>query len=345
MADLTLDSKTIEDLVYRAVQRDIVAAVANLGQDPQWLAKVENLINQAVVQQTLARIGSIDINSIIKERVDENMHLFHEQLKKDFASCGITDQATTTQLTVMDDYTVVENNLTARDLTVAESARVQHLVVTGSINTDNQSWQALAASIADSTLKQVNTEFKDNLVTAVTEKITSQGIDFKDVTVAGEKLVDGSQLSRSITETNIQSVGVLSALTVAGETSLNNTVNILTARVGVNTDRPEMALSVWDEEVAVNLGKFKSNQAYIGTSRLQGLSLGVNRQEQLTIDTEGLTTVKKLQVGDFKISHSNQVPGWSGARGDIVFNSDPKDLVFGWMCLGMYQWIVLKSAE
>ena len=107
-----------------------------------------------------------------------------------------------------------------------------------------------------------------------------------------------------------------------------------------------MALSIWDEEVSVVIGKNKAKQAYIGTNRDQGLVIGVNRLPQIEIDSAGLTAIKKLQVGLHKISHNTAVPGWSGTRGDIVFNSNPgPDRVFAWVCLGTFKWQTLKSAE
>jgi hypothetical protein len=107
-----------------------------------------------------------------------------------------------------------------------------------------------------------------------------------------------------------------------------------------------MALSVWDEEVSVTIGKHKANQAYIGTNREQGISIGVNRKPQIEINADGLTTIKQLQVGLHRISYNPSVPGWSGTRGDIVFNSNPvADRVFAWVCLGAYKWQTLKSAE
>jgi hypothetical protein len=126
----------------------------------------------------------------------------------------------------------------------------------------------------------------------------------------------------------------------------NDTLNVLNKRLGVNTDSPEKALSVWDEEVSVVIGKHKLNQAYIGTNREQGIAIGVNREPQLEISAEGLTTVKKLRVGLHRISHETQVPGWSGNKGDIVFNANlGPDRVFAWVCLGAHRWQTLKSAE
>jgi hypothetical protein len=76
------------------------------------------------------------------------------------------------------------------------------------------------------------------------------------------------------------------------------------------------------------------------------VAIGVNRKPQIELNINGLTTVKKLQVGLHKISHDVQVPGWAGTRGDIVFNANPgPDRVFAWVCLGAHKWQVLKSAE
>jgi hypothetical protein len=142
-------------------------------------------------------------------------------------------------------------------------------------------------------------------------------------------------------------VGTLKRLTVSGEANFNNnTFNVLNKRLGVNTDSPEKALGVWDEEVSVVIGKHKLNQAYIGTNREQSIVLGVNREPQVEINVNGLTTIKQLQVGLHKIGHATQVPGWSGNRGDLILNTSPgPDRVFAWVCLGAYKWQVLKSAE
>ena len=142
-------------------------------------------------------------------------------------------------------------------------------------------------------------------------------------------------------------MGILKSLSVSGEAKFNNnTLTVLNKRLGVNTDTPEKALGVWDEEVSIVIGKHKQNQAYFGTNREQSVAIGVNREPQIEINTDGLTTVKKLQVGLHKISHAVQVPGWSGNKGDIVFNTNlGADRVFAWVCLGAYRWQTLKSAE
>jgi hypothetical protein len=207
----------------------------------------------------------------------------------------------------------------------------------------------LADGISDRTLEKLGEDWRAALTAQVAEQIKTSGVDFDQVTIAGDVLVQDNRLSNNITDTNIQSVGVLRTVEVAGESVFNNqTLNVLNKRIGVNTQTPEMALSVWDEEVSIVVGKHKANEAYIGTNRAQGVAIGVNRTPQIEITPDGLTKIKQLQVGLHRISHAGQVPGWSGTRGDIVFNTNPDgapdDTVFAWVCLGAYRWKSLKSA-
>jgi len=346
MADtFAIDQKTIEELVLQAVQNNILSAVESMSQDSAWLSRIEQLINQTVANETISKINNIDIQTIINKRIDVNMDQFRQKLLTNFSSIGISDQATQNQMTVMDDHTVFENNLTTRDLTVADYARIQNLVVTGSINTDNLAWSELSEDITNKTFARLTAEWQDQLVKQVAEQIKEQGIDFDQITVDGLKLVDGNRLSEGVKETSIQTTGVLRSLRVAGHTQLNNTLSVVTKRVGINTEEPEMALSVWDEEISINIGKHKEKIAFIGTSRDQGLAIGTNRIPQIEIDADGMTQIKKLRIGVHQISHSNTVPGWAGTRGDLVFNTNPVDNVFAWVCLGNFKWKLIKSAE
>ena len=345
--DQYVDSEAIKTNIDIAVRQNILTAIENLGEDPVWLEKIEQQVNQQVVDRVVRQFGQIDLNPIIKERVDENMHLFQQNILNNFVSTGIIDQATERQLSITDDDTVVENQLTAKNLNVAKVAIIQDLIVRGSVNIDNPSWVTLANGISEKTIEKLNDDWKALLAAQVTEQIKTSGIDFDRVTSGGELLVNGNRLSNNITDTNIQSLGKLRTLEVSGESVFNNqTLAVLNKRIGVNTQTPEMALSVWDEEVSIVIGKNKSNEAYIGTNRAQSVSIGVNRQPQIELTTEGLTRIKQLQVGVHRISHADMVPGWSGTKGDIVFNSNPGDnSVFAWVCLGAFRWKTLKSAE
>jgi hypothetical protein len=236
--DQYVDHASIKQSVDLAVEQLIQSSINQLAQDPVWLEKVEKQINQTVAQQTISRIGSIDINTIIHQRVDENMKEVRKQILTNFTSTGIVDQATSCQLTIMDENTVVENELTTQNLNVVGSAVVRDLVVKGSINTDNRSWEILSDSIAEKTLLKVDNSWRDQVVENTISRIGDKGINFDEITVGGEKLINGSPLSPAITNTSIQSVGVLRTLTVKGEASFNNTTYVLNKRLGINTAEP-----------------------------------------------------------------------------------------------------------
>lgn len=344
---ITLDKDLINQLIEKAVENQIATAVDLLFQDPTWLDRVERLINQTVLQRTVAALGSIDLNPAIRQRVDENMKTFQQQLMQNFSSAGISDQASACQLTVMDDVTVVENQLVAKEVQVMGSITTNDLSVRGSINVNNASWQTLADAISEKTLAQVTEQWTDKIVQQIKQKIQTDGIEFDQVKIGEEPLVDGNRLSGSITETKIQALGYLKELNVRGEAHINNnTLNVLNRRLGVNTQEPEMALSVWDEDVSITAGKYKARTAWVGTARDHSLTIGVNRLPQIEIDVDGWTTIKQLRVGLHKITHATQIPGWSGVRGDLVFNTSPgDDRVFAWVCLGGHKWKTLKSAE
>ena len=155
---ITLDPTTVEQMISQAVEDNISTAIQNLGQDPDWLEKIERQVNQAVVDQVVRQFGQIDLNPIIKERVDENMHLFQQDILKNFTSTGIVDQATTRQLTITDDDTVVENQLTSKNLNVAKVAIIEDLIVRGSVNIDNPSWVTLANGISEKTLDRLSSQ-------------------------------------------------------------------------------------------------------------------------------------------------------------------------------------------
>ena len=336
----------IKSLLDNAIENNITSAIETLGTDPVWLEKIEGMINQAVVRRTLQTVGSIDIATIIHERVDENMAKFKQEMLSGFSSTGIDDKATACQLTIMDETTVVENTLTARSANFVESVTVKDLAVTGSINTDNRSWNTLAADISAKTLVQLDQDWRDKLVAQVAQEIKTNGIDFANVKVDGHPLVLGGELARTVTQSSLRRVGRLQELVVDGEASLNETVVVVKKRLGVNTEQPDAALNVWDEEVSISAGKYKNQEAYIGTNRDQALNISINRMPQITLGTDGVTGIKKLRVAQYMIGHGTSVPGYAGTKGDIVFNADPMPKsAFAWVCLGGHQWKVLKAAE
>ena len=123
--------------------------------------------------------------------------------------------------------------------------------------------------------------------------------------------------------------------------------SVANKRIGINTQDPEMALTVWDEETALVAGKLREQTAYVGTARRQRFALGVNKKASIEIDEDELVSVKKLQIGVNRIAYETTVPNYSGVKGDIVFNTNASvnDPVFAWICLGGFRWKLLKAQD
>lgn len=335
----------VEVAVDSAVQVLVDQTIKNLVLDPAWLEKIQTLVDQHMTQRVLLQLSMIDVNSAVADATKENFDRWKQELEQIVDSPGIKDSADSLQLSVMNQLVVVENELVSNNLSVENTAEIKgdlvvnNLVVRGAVNTDNRSWDELADVVGKAALEKITPEWQNKLVQQVLDSAKASGIDFGSITVNGTPVISGNTLNNSITQTGITSVGDLERLSVRGPAQINDTFNVLNRRVGINTEDPEMALSVWDEDVSVVIGKFSKQHGYIGTARAQNLSIGVNRIPQIEIDTDGLTTIKQLRVGQHRIGFAREVPGYSGTRGDIVFNMDPKPgSPFAWQCLGSFQW-------
>ena len=353
--NISLDQLVIEQVrsaVDSTVQNLVNQTIDNLVVDTVWLEKIQNIVNQHMSERILQQLSMIDINSVVVLAVKENFNRWKQELEQAVASPGIVDSATTAQLTVMDGVVVIEEDTVTKNLSVENSAEVKgdltvnNFIVKGAINTDNNSWNELTDIVAQKAMNLATGEWEKTLVKQVLDLAREQGVDFAQVTINGTPLVSGNQLSPEITQTGITRVGVLEELVVAGHVHFTgDTLNTLRRRVGINTRDPEMALSVWDEDVSLLFGRLSAQHGYIGTARSQALSIGTNRKSHVEIDADGLTTVKQLRVGQHRISFGREIPGYSGTRGDIVFNQDPKpNTAFASQCVGGFKWAPVNTA-
>ena len=348
--DSYVDHEIITQAIDRAVEQQISRSVDLLAADPAWITKMENLVNQNYLRRVSEWISTRDLDSMVVSLIDASVDRWQDRLKQDFATRGIHDGADGLELELVPGKVRITNSLVCQYLTT-DSAQVQgvlsvqDLVLRGTINTDNQSWNELSNKIAQDTLSLITEQWRRDLIDGVLETAKTQGIEFQDVMVRGMPLVQDGKLNPAIRHSQLESVGTLDRLSVSGVADLTDTMHIRNRRVGINTLDPEMALSLWDEEVALVAGKLKQGHAFLGTARSQNLSLGVNRRSYLEIDTDGLVTVKNFRIDRHRMSFAAQVPGYSGTRGDLVFNSDPNDgQPFAWVCLGAFRWQPLRAA-
>ena len=349
--DRYVDPGVIARTIDLAVEQQIARSVDLLAADPAWIAKMEVLIDQNYLRRVSEWISTRDIDSMVASLIDASVDRWQDRLKQDFSTHGIQDQALQLELHLSPGKVTVANRLECNNLMATADAQVQgtlevqDLVLRGSINTDNHSWNELSGRIAQDTLDLITDQWRQDLVNGVLEMAKTQGIEFRDVTVRGLPLVQDGTLNPAIRHSQLESLGTLDRLSVSGDVDLTGTLHVRDRRMGINTQDPEMALSLWDEEVAVVAGKLKQGHAFLGTARSQNFRLGVNRRPHLEIDTDGLVTVKSFRIDRHRVGFAAQVPGYSGTRGDLVFNSDPNDgQPFAWVCLGAFRWQPLRGA-
>jgi hypothetical protein len=341
-----VDSTKLNSAVDSGIQVLVDTTISNLVVDPAWLNKIEQIVNQNMSQQFLRKLSDLDINSLLVSTIDAGIDRWQDRLKKDFRTKGIVDLANEIELTVMDGVVVVEKDFVAKNIQVEKDLIVNNLIVSGAINTDNRSWNELKDVISKQVLTATTEQWRQDLVDQVIEQSKTTGINFDTVMIDNQPLIENNTLGTTVVDSHLQSTGTLRSLKVAGAAQFGQTMHVAGRRVGINTQDPEMALAVWDEEVSIIAGKLSKQQAFVGTARLQNLAIGVNRVPQIEIDADGLTTIKQLRVGRHRISHAGTVPGYSGTRGDLVLNSDPKPgTPFAWVCLGSFQWQSLHSAR
>lgn len=342
----------IRDAVDRNMQMYVQREIEALILDPTWIEKMQAIVNQSFVKRFHERLSMIDVNELIRAELDSALDRFRDRLVSGFQTPGITDAASTTQVIVEDAVTTFNNSLAARDLAVAVDGAVggtltvNNLCVRGSVNTDNRAWREISELAADTALARITQQWRTQLVDEILTKIRSDSdFDLAQIKVNGVLLVEGDRLSDTIKNSGLESVGTLRDLAVSGHVELNDTMTVNRRRVGINTRDPEMALSVWDEEVSLVAGKISHDTGFIGTNRATALQIGVNRQGQIEIGVDGITTIQQLRLGRFRMGHEDQVPGYQGTRGDIVFNSDPKpNSPFAWVCLGGFKWQAVKGS-
>lgn len=261
-------------------------------------------------------------------------------LIKNFSSTGIDDRATQVALTILDDATVVENNLLTKDLTIHGSAIINgNLVINGTVPKDSNFFQGLVTDVSTNTLEKINTNLFSNFSDVVFNKIKQDGIDLLKVTFNGDPVFNDNAIGARFTESNLQKLGTLRELQVSGESLLSETFYTTKNRVGINTIEPSAALSVWDNEIEITVSKRQKDVGSIGTPRNQKLVLFANGKENVVLEPDGSTTINELRIGEIKITSANKPPNYESDRNHIVWNTNPAaGGPIGWVCLGGANW-------
>lgn len=321
----------LEEEIKNQIKEAVQEVLSELFSDPIWIAELENNIVTGVSTKILTDVNASSIKNLIAAQVDNFIPEIIEKVK----SPGVS---------ATDNSFIVENSFVGTDAEFVGTVVVNDLILKGSVNVDNRSWNDLVATIANQTFEKLDVEWRDIVATDVSKRIQDNGIDFSEIRVAGEPLINDNILNKSIKKSSLDEVGVLKHLQIKGGIRITSDECILPKTVSINTLDLTLPLNIGCQNVVVGIGSFKLDQAFIGTTTDSELALGVNKQSMLVIDKDGTVTVSKLKIGNQKISFSNKVPGYAGLPGDIVFSTNPEQGTLGWVCLGLYKWKNIKIA-
>lgn len=335
--NIVSDIKTqVEDQVVEIIRTQVSAAVSKIN--------IVELFNASFSTSIKNRTFEFPDASIPAQAIDPTNWIISGSniqggIIKNFGSSGIDDKALTCQLSIFDSVTVVENNLVTKDLTVKGTTTIEgDLNVTGTMPEDSALFKNVVRASAGA-IKADPTVFQ-TYVDAVFKQIKDAGLDLNQIKLNGQDIVIGQSLGNNIINSNLQTVGQLKELQVAGETLLSGGALYTTSqRVGVNTIEPAQALSIWDQEIEIGIGKQSSSTAVIGVPRSQTLVLSSNGKNNITLTPDGATTVNRLNMGSMTFSVADMPPHDNQPIGSVVFNSNPSlGGPMGWVSLGEARW-------
>lgn len=354
VSEYTVDQKKLENRIVEKINNTIASVESNTS--ALIYSSVKKHTDSINFQQTMTDAVSTVVADRLKDYVFpeksikaaaidfSNCVLSGDHISggliKDFSSTGIDDKSSQVALTILDDITVVENNLLTKDLTVAGTMTVNgDFVINGKVPEDSNFFKTLVTNTTQTTLQTINTDLFDNYNRVILQKIKDDGLDLLKITFNGQDLVTENRLGAQVTESNLQKLGLVRELQVSGETLLSESVYTTKGRIGINTIEPSTTFDLWDNEVEVTIAKHQKDTGAIGTPRNQKLILFANNQENLTLDPDGSVAVKELRIGSLRFSASDQAPTFVSTRNHIVWNSNPNiGGPIGWVCLGGANW-------
>ncbi len=321
--------KQLESEIHGIIDKKI----SGINIDQQFSSALKSILGNKLTEVDFPA-GSISASSVKQQDLVISGDQIHGGIIKGFSSTGIDDRASKCIVTLLDAAVVVENNLVTLDLTVEGNLNVK-----GTVDETSQFFKQISSSVTSNVKSGLNQDLFSNFSDVIFNTIKSDGLDLSKITVNGSTVIEGNRIGYSITESNLQRVGLLKELQVEGETQIAETLYVGNKRTGINTIEPSAALAVWDEEIEVTVSKLKDQTGRIGTPRNQSLVLSSNRQNNVVLHSDGTAQIDNLQVGQVKMTASEAPPNYSSTKGHIVFNANPTPGgPLGWVCLGSANW-------
>ena len=336
-------ASTVIDGITNQARRTISADIARKIDGIDFQGSITN----AVAQQVEARLkkvvfpeNSISFRSIKQDEIEISGSSINGGIIQNFSSTGIDDRATNVAVTILDEHTVVENNLIAASADVRGSLVVNgDLILHGTLPTDSPGFKNIVADTTSGVLASLDDNLFSKFSDIIFKQIQEQGVDLNRITVNGAEIIVGNSLGSGVTRSNLTRVGMLEELQTQGETLLSESLYVSQKRVGINTIEPGYALTVWDQEVEIITAKRSQNTGVIGTVRQQSLVLSSNSKTNIICDPDGSVIINRLQLGTVPMSSSTYAPSTDQPKGTIVWNSNPEiGQPIGWVSLGNARW-------
>jgi REP element-mobilizing transposase RayT len=312
-----------------AIQKESMELVrAQLSNTP-----IKQILENSIKKEVDSTVKSFNFpeKSIAPESINwRNGILTGSHLKggviENFSSTGIEDKAKNVQLTILDDHVVAEGQFTAMNITAADTLTAQNLVLTGSL--------------------EIGTEIIDHgpfsqLIQMHAEMVIDDKLEpYKALIMNGQSLLTENTLAPSVSNSNLRRVGNLLELNVSGDAKFSETMFVSAGnKVGINTEEPRGALTVWDEDAEVTFVKTGRKTMFMGSTRDSQIEIGTNNKNQISL-TEGDVTVNSpITIMGVRFNTSVGVPEGEGLPNEIRFvTSAREDQPRFYICLGGSKW-------
>ncbi len=247
---------------------------------------------------------------------------------QNFASSGISDQASKTQITIKDDGAYIKNLKAEHvdDFTVSGTLKASVLEVKEIradikfekdtpivFSGDNLEGKGLLWSGAGNVKQFIFASNPDRF-------FSSENIDLargKGITVNGIKLFDEKELGPSITKSYLREVGRLQGLIVDGNVSIGQYLifNNDTNRLGLGTEEPNAALAIAEDGIEVIVGTKDFSKGFIGTYA----------SHSFDIVTDNTTRVSVTAGGNISLGNSKLPPVQVSVHGKLSIKVNTPD--------------------
>jgi hypothetical protein len=226
-----------------------------------------------------------------------------------FASSGITDQASKPQIVIKDDGVHINNLKTDHvdDFTVLGTLKANVLEVKelkADIKFEKNTPIVFSGGALEGKgmLWSGQGHTKQFIFASNPDRFfVSESIDLakeKSITINGIKLFDDRELGPTIIKSNLREVGRLKSLVVDGSVNIGQYLlfNSDSNRLGLGIENPNGAFSIAEDDIEVIIGTKDSVRGYVGTFASNAFDIITDNNARITISAGG-----NIQLGNPKL--------------------------------------------